>query len=363
MVATIIRTCPNVLDGSRRWLSAAGTLRYITIRALRTKQEEASGVHNHNAGVFHSNLDRMKLRPPRPPRSLELNRATAQISTCVKKRDFVGAWQVYESISEPDDVLHDAALNLCAKAFWTDRAAQIWDRMQPDQKSVISYTSMMDLHGRHRHIDEVQRLLDEMTKKELGPNIVTYNVLIKAYSMARQPQEALTAFRSVQNTLLQEAGLETKQAVYTSVMTAFARSGDYAMAREIFVEMARAGLEPNHAHYNSLMSACACHGHAEIANQVFEMMKQRALTPRVEDYNILISCCRNDLDRCRELMAELHDANLQPLPRTYQELLQAYVLANDTAGAKSLVTEAADRLDRGSRKVQRLLAELAVLPD
>merc|ERR1740129_1102312 len=108
------------------------------------------------------------------------------------------------------------------------------------------------------------------------------------------------------------------------------------------------------------MAACAAHGYADIASQVFEMMQQQGLEPRIEDYTILISCCRKDLDRCCELMAQLRQANLQPLPRTYQEMLQAYILAKDTVAAKALVTEAGGRLDTGSRKVQRLMAELAV---
>merc|ERR1712129_54726 len=136
-----------------------------------------------------------------------------------------------------------------------------------------------------------------------------------------------------------------KQVMYTSVMTAFARSGDYATTREIFIEMASEGLQATHTHYNALMAACASHCYAEIASQVFEMMKQKGLDPRIEDYTILISCCRKDLDRCCELMAQMRHANLQPLQRTYQEMLQAYIIAKDVAGAKALVTEAGGRLD------------------
>merc|ERR1712226_368735 len=92
------------------------------------------------------------------------------------------------------------------------------------------------------------------------------------------------------------------------------------------------------------------------AQGVFDVMPAWGLSPRSEDFNILISCSRLDLPACEAVFEKMKISGVTVGSRTYQEMLAAYVGAKDGEGARRLISEAT-KLDRGSLKVQRLIAE------
>eukprot|EP00930_Biecheleria_cincta_P059933 TRINITY_DN45645_c0_g1_i1.p1 TRINITY_DN45645_c0_g1~~TRINITY_DN45645_c0_g1_i1.p1 ORF type:complete len:367 (+),score=58.74 TRINITY_DN45645_c0_g1_i1:56-1156(+) len=343
-------------------------LRTITVRAARTKQDETEYTGANKSLI--APLPERLLRKHNTAMSVELKQATSDIQRFTKARKFDEAWSVYKQTLNPDAAIHCAALNVCAKAFWHDRALQIWDKLPEEDRSVVSYTAMIDMHGRHKQVDEAERLFREMTSLGINPNVITHIAMISAYSMAGhgghgsgRMENALIHFKAMQTTMLPQSSVQTQQAAYTAIMGACARDGNYTKAHELFQQMLEAGIPPTHMHYNTLMTACASQGYSETAQQVFDMMCTQKLLPRVEDYTILMSCWKHDLARCQQLMADLRSANLQPLRRTCQELLEAHVLARDGPGGRVLVRDAGAHLDSGSRKVLRLLGELDRLQD
>merc|ERR1711920_876715 len=105
-------------------------------------------------------------------------------------------------------------------------------------------------------------------------------------------------------------------------MSAFARVGDYAKTRELFVEMATTGTPPSNMHVNALLTSCAKGPDAATAQAIFDMLSSWNLQPRIEEYAILLSCHRYDLPRCQQIIADMRQANLEPTWICFKQLLQ-----------------------------------------
>uniref|UniRef100_A0A7S0AE77 Pentacotripeptide-repeat region of PRORP domain-containing protein n=1 Tax=Pyrodinium bahamense TaxID=73915 RepID=A0A7S0AE77_9DINO len=256
-----------------------------------------------------------------------------------------------------------AALDLCAKARWWQRAWKVWSAMPTEWRSVVHYSTMIDLCARCQRVREAESLFAEMGNAAVEPNIITHNNLIKALSTAGQPERASQAFQAVPRALLAGAGLRTQRSTYQVVMIAWARVGNYAKAREVFMEMSQAGIAPDLPHYNALLVACAAAGDGAIADGIFVSLLSAGLKPDVTIYTICISCHRHNLARCWELMGEMQQARLQPSAMTYVELLEAHVLAGDGAGARELLGAPELRaVPPRSAKLRRLVAQTRALP-
>lgn len=286
--------------------------------------------------------------------------ATKSIHQLIRERRYKEAMEVFHLAEKRDAILFDSALNACAKGLLYDKAEKVWNDMPQEWRSVVSYTTMIDLCKRLKKIQHAERLFNEMRAAGVEPNAITFNSMISAYSAAGQPQKALGTFEALRSSLLPGASVLTKQMSYLAVMSAVARAGDYAKTRELFVAMAADGTPPNAMHVNALLTSCAKAPDATTAQAIFEMLPSWSLEPRLEEYAILLSCHRYDLPRCQQIISDMRQAGVEPTWICFKQLLQAHVLAKDGEGARTLLSQA-DCLDRDSSSVRKLIAEVDAL--
>eukprot|EP00404_Azadinium_spinosum_P012051 CAMPEP_0180518074 /NCGR_PEP_ID=MMETSP1036_2-20121128/54889_1 /TAXON_ID=632150 /ORGANISM="Azadinium spinosum, Strain 3D9" /LENGTH=332 /DNA_ID=CAMNT_0022530179 /DNA_START=42 /DNA_END=1037 /DNA_ORIENTATION=+ len=310
-----------------------------TVRSQQNKLKERLTMPPLSQHFRPGNADKVRLREQSHSRPASLNEATVQVKQFTKWNEFDKGWAAYKAVEDPDAALHCAALNLCARALWWNEAWQIWESLPQKWRSVISYTTMIDVCARCKRPSEAECLFEEMRSSELEPNLITYTVLMKAFSMSEQPSKALEAFDAMRP-LLTGSSVNGRQIAYQVVMAAFARAGDYAKkTRELFIEMTSKGVPADRGHFNSLMAACASAGDASTATAIFDHMVSSGLAPDVQSYTVLISCCRYDLNRCMEIRKSMQQAGIVPTGTTFQELLEAHILARDSSGARALLEE------------------------
>lgn len=317
------------------------TLRGVTTVAAKQKLQErtALGVNRDFAADTAEKLKfkhehRPSFKQDRPP---HLNKASAEIKACVKSGQFEEAWLLYKSVPDPDDALCSAAISLSAKAVWKERGWEVWNSMANGTKTVVTYSAMLDLCARCKQVDRAEHIFQDMQQAGMEPNLISYSSLINVYAMCGQPDRALQVFQTIPEGLISAADVQTKQVIFQSVMIACARAGDYAGCRNLFIQMTELGVQPNNAHFNALLTACASGRHSDIASAIFEQMPHYGLTPDVVNWTILLSCNKHNLSRCLEIVEEMRLASVPPSPLTYQELLEAHVLAQDGAGAQKLL--------------------------
>lgn len=151
--------------------------------------------------------------------------------------------------------------------------------------------------------------------------------------------------------------------MFVAVMSAFARAGDYAKTRELFVMMTEMGVPPEHMHANALLASCSRAGDIETAQAIFDMMPKWGLAPRVEDYAVMIGIARHNLALCKGFFAEMAQAGITPSGLAYESLLEAHVVAGDRAGARALLDEIAERnVEADTLKFGKLKAQMRDLP-
>eukprot|EP00928_Gymnodinium_smaydae_P040952 TRINITY_DN27731_c0_g1_i1.p1 TRINITY_DN27731_c0_g1~~TRINITY_DN27731_c0_g1_i1.p1 ORF type:complete len:392 (-),score=68.38 TRINITY_DN27731_c0_g1_i1:107-1213(-) len=340
-------------------------LRSVSVSAAQRKLRQTSYDGANTAlrtGDPAKTAEKMASRGPQSERDPVLAEATFRIRDCTRLRQYEEALEVFRQVQQPDGILCSAALNACAKALKYTEAQEIWSSMKSEWKSVVGYSTMIDLCRRLRKVGEAEAFFAEMRAAGLEPNVITYNSLIGVYGMVGQHHKAVETFEKIRHNLLPQASEISQQMCYTAVMSAVARVGDYAKAREYFVAMTEAGVKPNHTHFNTLLTSCAKCELADHAHAILQTMPQWGLEPRIEDYTALLMCCRHDLPRCKGIFEEIRKAGLFINGLTYVTMLEAYVLGRDAPGARTLLEEADAFLDKESTKVKNLLFQLGALP-
>uniref|UniRef100_A0A7S4QFW7 PROP1-like PPR domain-containing protein n=1 Tax=Alexandrium monilatum TaxID=311494 RepID=A0A7S4QFW7_9DINO len=289
--------------------------------------------------------------------------AIRQVMEYTRSQNYEAGWKAYqEAAGAPHASLSGAALNLCAKARWWNRAWGVWRGMPEEWRTVVHHTTMIDLCARRKRTGDAEELFSEMVAASVEPNIITHNNLIKAFAMAGMPDRAEKAFRAVPAELLAAGGVRTQRATYQIVMLAWARAGSYAKTRELFMSMCEAAVSPDASHYNALLTACAKSGDGATADGLFSSLLSAGLEPDVTIFTIRLSCHRFNLPRCLEVLEEMRKAALEPTSFTYMELLEAHVLGGDGEGARALLDRPELQAQANSPKLARLAERARGLP-
>lgn len=286
----------------------------------------------------------------RPQMGADLAHVTAQVARCARDRDVAGAFKLLGEVDSLNVIVHNAVLSACAKAYDCERAQELWATMP--EKSVVSYNTMIRICGAALKASVVDDLWEEMQQSGVEPDVFTYTALIKAYAQSEQVEKALDMLNRMRSVSAPDA------VAFAAAMSACARAGDYARARELFVEMLGAGIPPNNFHVNSLLTACAKRGDAAVAEALFKMMPTYNLVPTEKDYCVLMACCRHDAQRCREVMQELRQSRVEPDALTLQNMITVEVDAGNQGEAALLLAEVRRRSLRMTPMLERIAHQL-----
>eukprot|EP01084_Bolivina_argentea_P098986 177937_1 len=84
-------------------------------------------------------------------------------------------------------ITFNALLNGCKKIVYLNRAERLWADFfsEFDEKpNMISYIIMMDIYAINGQSDKTKAMFDDMISNKITPDVVCYNILIKAYIKA-----------------------------------------------------------------------------------------------------------------------------------------------------------------------------------
>ena len=350
----------------RHVLATLATLRArkVTVQAFQLKRQERNSLNLNFANVEDMRALRAgALETGVVEVSEEVKSTTRRIGRLIKDGNFSEAWQLFETLDQRGTIEYCVGLHLCAQAGWIEEAQALWADMSQDVKSVVAYTTMIKMYANIKHVSKAERIFEEMKRNAVQPNLITYNTLINAYSMASMPEQAKSLFDSIPVEVFAAAGDSSRQTSFAGVMFAHARQGDYATTREIFMDMMSKGVKPNRNHFNAMITSCAKRGLAETARAIFDMLPQYGIQPACDTWTGLMSCHRHDLNHCKKIFDDMLSSGVQPSGLTYQVLLNAHVQNADGPGARKLLEDMEKfGLWQGSRAVEQLREEAMQLP-
>ena len=226
---------------------------------------------------------------------------SAAMEGCAKLGEYVQAFDLLREMKKkgvaPNVITYSAAISACATASANAAASR-----QKSKANDPFYSEDATLAMIQEPMRAGLKLLDHMKtsgNKDAEPNIVTYNVAIRACA---------------------EGG------------------GDVSKAFELLDDLLERGLEPTIVTYGTLMTACERVADVEGASKVFRAMKENDIVPNEIIYGAAISCCRKAFqpERAVLLLRKMLQDNLYPNTAVFNTVIMAQTEAKNMDKASAV---------------------------
>lgn len=190
-----------------------------------------------------------------------------------------------------------------------DKAFQVLDDMQRKgvRRDLLTYTALISVcaksagagHGVHA-VDRGMQGLQAMQKDGIQPDVVAYNILLDACAKAASVGDQFgleRGFRLLR--MLRDANLKPTIITYNTLMHTCAKSSSpknakaMEMALGLIDGMSQTNVKPDIVTYNALVDTCARGGAGGLqrAVAVLDDMQASGLTPDIVTYNSLVNAC------------------------------------------------------------------------
>ncbi|CBI36364.3 unnamed protein product, partial [Vitis vinifera] len=194
-------------------------------------------------------------------------------------------------------VLETALVDMYSKCGAITKARTVFDNM--NGKNIVSWNAMISGYSKHGCSKEALILYEEMPKKGMYPNEVTFLAILSACSHTGLVEEGLRIFTSMQ----EDYNIEAKAEHYTCMVDLLGRAGRLEDAKE-FVE--KMPIEPEVSTWGALLGACRVHKDMDMgrlaAQRLFELDPQNP-GPYVIMSNIYAAAGRwKEVEDIRQMM-------------------------------------------------------------
>ncbi|XP_023528281.1 pentatricopeptide repeat-containing protein At3g09650, chloroplastic [Cucurbita pepo subsp. pepo] len=226
-------------------------------------------------------------------------------------------------------------------------------RNQGDQSSHpdhVSYTTVVSALVKAGSMDRARQVLAEMTRIGCPANRITYNILLKGYCRLLQMDKA----RELLKEMVNGAGIEPDVVSYNILIDGCILVDDSAGALGFFNEMRSKGIAPTKVSYTTLMKAFAQSGQPKLARKVFdEMLNDPRVKADIVAWNMLIEgyCRLGLIEEAKQLVQKMKENGFFPDVSTYGSLANGISLARKPGEALLLWNEVKERcsVNRGHK--------------
>lgn len=202
-------------------------------------------------------------------------------------------------------------------------------RRQDDQASHpdhVSYTTVVSALVKAGSMDRARQILAEMMRIGVPPNLITYNILLKGYCMQLQIDQA----RELLKEMVGDAGIQPDVVSYNILIDGCILVDDSAGALAFFNEMRAKGIAPTKVSYTTLMKAFALSGQPKLAHRVFdEMLNDPRVKADIIAWNMLVEgyCRLGLIEEAKKIIEKMKESGLYPDVATYGSLANGIALA------------------------------------
>lgn len=206
----------------------------------------------------------------------------------------------------------------------------------------VTYTTVISAFVKAGSMDRARRVLAEMTRVGVPANRITYNILLKGYCQQLQIDQAKELLREMAD----DAGIEPDVVSYNILIDGCILVDDSAGALAFFNEMRTKGIAPTKISYTTLMKAFALSGQPKLANKVFdEMLNDPRVKADLVAWNMLVEAyCRLGLvEEAKKIIQRIKENGFHPDVATYGSLANGIALARKPGEALLLWNEVKER--------------------
>ncbi|KAJ9181623.1 hypothetical protein P3X46_009735 [Hevea brasiliensis] len=206
----------------------------------------------------------------------------------------------------------------------------------------VTYTTVVSALVRAGSMDRARQVLAEMTRIGVPANRITYNILLKGYCQQLQIDKAKELLKEMAD----DAEIEPDVVSYNTLVDGCIQVDDSAGALAFFNEMRSKGIAPTKISYTTLMKAFALSGQPKLANQVFdEMFKDPRVKVDLIAWNMLVEgyCKLGLVEEAKKIIQRMKENGFYPNVATYCSLANGIALARKPGEALLLWKEVKER--------------------
>ena len=206
----------------------------------------------------------------------------------------------------------------------------------------VTYTTVVSAMVKAGLMDRARQVLAEMTRIGVPANRITYNILLKGYCEQLKIDKAKELLRDMAD----DSGIEPDVVSYNILIDGCILVDDSAGALAFFNEMRAKGIAPTKISYTTLMKAFALSGQPKLANKVFdEMLNDARVKVDLVAWNMLVEgyCRLGLLEEAKKIIERMKENGFYPNVATYGSLANAIALARKPGDALLLWNEVKER--------------------
>ncbi|KAG0368319.1 hypothetical protein BGZ54_002196 [Gamsiella multidivaricata] len=233
----------------------------------------------------------------------------------------------------PTDTTFGPMVEAVGKMGDYDMTRQLVEQMNAVGVPSNEYTFSAFLQSMSHDPDRSAQLFKELSK-QVGPNAVNYNLLIRTFQRHGDLDGAFRVFRSMVTD-----GIEPDQYTFSSILSLFASRGDAGGAEVFWNEMVNVHKVPPNAHaYGSMMHVYCTADDMLSAQTVYREMIQASIMPNEVIFGTLLNAYarRGDLTQMLSIYDAMRAEGLKPNSYIYSNLLFGLVKDGDMTAARRL---------------------------
>ncbi|BBH02139.1 Tetratricopeptide repeat-like superfamily protein, partial [Prunus dulcis] len=229
-----------------------------------------------------------------------------------------------------DNGVYSKLISVMGKKGQTRMAMWLFSEMRNSgcRPDTSVYNALISAHlnskDKAKALDKALRYFDKMKGMErCQPNIVTYNILLRAFAQSRNVEKVNSLFKDLDESIA-SADIYT----YNGVMDAYGKNGNIREMESVFKSLVRSKEKPTLPTFNSMIINYGKARLKEKAEDVFKKMIDMKYTPSFITYESLIMMygfC-DSVSKAREVFDRLADSGKELKVSTLNAMLDVYCM-------------------------------------
>ncbi|KAG8390364.1 hypothetical protein BUALT_Bualt01G0075800 [Buddleja alternifolia] len=242
--------------------------------------------------------------------------------TNTRKENVVFVKKMFLNMAKEELVAWNVMIAVYANNSMSSEAVSLYSLMEAHglKPDAITIASVLPACGDLSAVSLGKRIHEYVVMKVLRPNLSVENALIDMYAKCGCLQEARKVFDEMQ----------IRDVVsWTSMMSAYGRSGKGHEAIELFSKMQELGLVPDSIAFVSILSACSHAGLLNEGKYYYKLMREEyKIVPRLEHFTCMVDLLGR-AGRVNEAYDHIKRMPVEPNDRVWGALLSACNVYNN----------------------------------
>ncbi|CAN4114625.1 unnamed protein product [Withania somnifera] len=323
---------------------------YKSCQTPQVSLQEQPHVSNPNKKTVSSSKSKLWVNP-KSPRASELKRKSYDFryASLVKVAESLDSCNpveedVFNVLADLGDKLveQDAVvtLNNMSNAETALLALKYFQQRLKLSKEVIIYNVTLKVLRKNKDLDKAEKVFDEMLKKGVKPDNVTFSTIISCARQCNLPEKAVEWFEK-----LPSFGCEPDDVTYSVMIDAYGKAGNVDMALNLYDRARMEKWRIDAVTFATLIRIYGAAGNFDGCLNVYEEMKALGVKPNMTVYNSLLDAMGRARRpwQAKNIYGEMLSNGFQPSWGTYASLIRAYGRARYSEDALKIYKETKEK--------------------